>query len=203
MPQPATDAVTAAATAAICPSAASTTADAPPRPLRLGRQSGLVQQSRHFGSVVGLEFVHQQLERSAGGQDGAQIVQGQHDEEGPRGPLVEVRQLPRQDDARHDQVSLRHLGGDAALVEDAGGAHDGEVPQGEVEGKLVNGKTVDLHGGVEHDAAQKSQQHGGAADHVPDEALHAAVLVQEDDAEGHAADDGADDEGVEEGEGGA
>mmetsp|Transcript_13408 Transcript_13408/g.31788 ORF Transcript_13408/g.31788 Transcript_13408/m.31788 type:complete len:346 (+) Transcript_13408:810-1847(+) len=201
MPQPSTDAV-AATSAAIRPSAVSSAADTSPRSPSLRRQSGLVQQSRHFGSVVGLEFVHQQFERSAGGQDGAQVVQSQHDEEGPRGPLVEMRQLPRQNDTGHDQVSLRHLGGDAALVEDAGSADDGKVPQCKKEGELVNGQTVDLHGRVEHHAAQEAQQHGRAEDHVPDEALHAPVLVQEDDAEGHEANDGANDERIEEGEGG-
>ena len=111
-------------------------------------------------------------------------------------------ELPRQNDRGGDQIPLRHLGGDAALVEDAYGTDDGKVPHGEVEAELIDRQAINLDGRVEDDPTQETEEHGRRKDHVPDETLHAPVLVEEDYAEGHETDGAADYESIEEAEGG-
>mmetsp|Transcript_526 Transcript_526/g.2050 ORF Transcript_526/g.2050 Transcript_526/m.2050 type:complete len:276 (+) Transcript_526:555-1382(+) len=146
-----------------------------------GRHVRLVHEPGH-GHVARLHEVDEAAKRPAGGEDGAEVVEGEHEEQGPGRPLRELAEGPSHDAAHGDEVPLGEGPGHAALVEDGDDPHDCKVPHQHRHRRVGHGHAVGCERGEQHETAGVAQQHGhGKHDVAGEQPGQAEVEAQRHD----------------------
>ena len=124
-----------------------------------------------------LHEIDQCFEGTTGCQHSVEIVKSQQNEKHPCRPVIEMTELPGHNNRCHDQIELCNVSRKAGSHKDGCSSHNGEIIQSHRVGNLVHVDSVTIDSDFEHDTRHKPQYHRRSKHHVPNEDLHATVLV--------------------------